>query len=160
MIKKKYIDGNKLSELSKYFGRTEYAIEVRLIKMGLIDDPQLKTQTHSKEQLNKNEISSTEDLSNQKQNGSDVTQEVIISNTIQDQNARKLSNLPKLKNLQYMSFMGIDKAYIALFLQSHKVAVKKVLSGVQKHRSRYKNIITNNINSYLYLDSLKLLTQQ
>ena len=64
---KKYIDGNKLSELSKYFGRTEYAIEVRLIKMGLIDDPQLKTQNTFKRTIKQNEISTTEDLSNQKQ---------------------------------------------------------------------------------------------
>ena len=54
-----------------------------------------------------------------------------------------------------MTYMGIDKAYIALILQSHKVAVKKVISRVQKHRSRYKDKITNNINAYLYLNSFR-----
>ena len=38
LIKKMYLSGKELYELSNYFGRTEYAIKVRLIEMGLIEE--------------------------------------------------------------------------------------------------------------------------
>ncbi len=38
LIKKMYLSGKELYNLSNYFGRTEYAIKARLIEMGLIEE--------------------------------------------------------------------------------------------------------------------------
>ena len=38
LIRNMYLSGKELYELSNYFGRTEYAIKVRLIEMGLIEE--------------------------------------------------------------------------------------------------------------------------